>query len=605
MIKHSLVAAAFFSTLGISTAAAAARTPDQMRAVQIRGDVQVCDRSNTCNTAQEGQVLNQGDIIKVGSEGRAKLKYGDKDTFEIRERSRVLIDNLTPRGSRLELFIGTLKAKVKSGLFSRRDVSVVTPVGVMAVRGTEFMAQADPSGNVQMDVLYGQVDLMGFDGGRKDSFIQGESGNAQGEGYGDYDGGGNQGGGDFGGGQGEGQGGDQGQGGQEGQGGGQDRRGGDTGGRRGGGDTGPVKRGGISNDSFAEGFGGAEGFNAYNNARNDSNNRAQDFAGNEKAAVDNVVNSVREDDLTSGRTLIDHHGNLVRVEQRLQRPDSSTLQFVNFVKRDEYTYKGFVGFDPGSSATGARKDYIKATVTFNKDLPESIADWPAFFSENSDTLKVKAMNAELANGIESTAKDYIKFNTAYNSVKDEVGGAECTGEIALGNGCFQETLIGFVKGTDTGEWRVSDCKSSNCGTQVNETDKLHGGDVADGGNGSGDAFARAAAPINVEKENSDTLNLITPSNSAAEMWLLTESFGIDNGGVTLNVNSILGSNITDPFAFLKSIGVQTIMSVRTSAGGAYTTTNVFKNKGNIDLVIIPDLMVDMVQKYAGQLAGGI
>ncbi len=593
MKRHVLsLAAVIVAGLGVSMAGAVARVPDQMRISGIKGEVQICDRSNNCNPAQEGQALNQGDIIKVGADSKARLDHGAKDRFELRERSRVMVDQLTPRGSRLELFVGTLKARIKSGFFQRRDVSVVTAVGVMAVRGTEFLCKADENGNVQTDVMYGRVDVLDSDGGYKDSLIQGESGNAKGDAPKD----------DY---KAEGKSGEDkaGEGDKEGQGEGAPPQMGDSKGGKGDGPQGKMEKGEMSNESFAEGFGGVEGFQAYGRANEESNDKAQDFAGNESAKVSDIVSSVREDDLTSGRALIDRHGNLVRVEQRLQRPTGDTLQFVNFVKRDEYAFKGY--FAPDNLTSAARKDYMKATVTFNKSLPESIADWPAFFSENSDVLKVTGMNAELANGIDVNNQDYIKFNTAYNSAKNEVGGAQCLGKQTLGTDCFEETIVGFVKNTTKkGEWRVSDCNSSNCGSTTAEI-KSHGGDVDDGGDGSGNLWGKAEAPINVENEIIDTENLVVEANAAtAEMWLLTESYAIDNSGSILNINNILNSNITDPFTFMKSVGIETVMTLRTDKS-ANAGQTIFQNRGNIDLVIIPDLMVDIVQKYAGQLAGSL
>ncbi|MBI4369750.1 MAG: FecR domain-containing protein [Elusimicrobia bacterium] len=626
------------NTLGATQAWASPYAIDQIRVSLVRGDVQICDQSRACAPAEVGRILKEGETVKTAAGAMARLQYGNKDTFDVRERSRVMVDQITQRGSRFQLFIGAFKAKVGGGLFKRRDVSVVTPVGVMAVRGTEFVLNCDQSGNTRVDVLYGRVDLVDPNTGKtRDNFIQGESGtmkatakrddsssgsnagqgSKEGKGAGSSDKGKDKDGGedkdkdgqgeDKEGGDEQGQEGDEQAGQDQGESGDQTvssdgaGAGGDEEGDRGGVEflgSDNVEKGDISAESFAEAFGGIEGFESYTEAREQTLQKADDFASNEAEAVNDIVTTVQEDGIESGRVLRDRFGNIAQVQQMLLRPSGSEIQFINLVKRDQYTYSGY--FTPATLASGARYDYLETTIAFNKSLPDSLAEWPSFFVDNSDTIKVQSMKTEVTNAVKGNSKrDYMTFEARYDSAKDELGSTECTGSAALGSACFVETIIGFVDGSNSGKWRVTDCNSSNC----NDTEQTVDGEA------TGDMFTAVETPLNVELEYEDTLGLITAAGgaSAPELWMLFEGYGIDTSGSLLNVDIIESANITDPFSFLKSVAGQVVISARygsynksTNSGG----TDLFR-RGNIDLVVIPDLMVDLVQKYAASLADGL
>jgi len=52
----------------------------------------------------------------------------------------------------------------------------------------------------------------------------------------------------------------------------------------------------------------------------------------EVATVRDIIEDTKENDSSTGRTLRDVHGNLVRIEQYLLRPEPDTIQFVNITK---------------------------------------------------------------------------------------------------------------------------------------------------------------------------------------------------------------------------------------------------------------------------------
>ncbi|MBI4064392.1 MAG: FecR domain-containing protein [Elusimicrobia bacterium] len=563
-IMARFLATLFSAVFFISAAQAAPSAPTELRLVYFTGDVQVCDKDNRCAAVAPGRVLAGGEVVKTGADGRAWLRYGKKEKFEVREKSRILVDQITPKASRFQLFVGTFKASIRGGgFFKRRNVAVVTPSGVMAVRGTDFMVSADDAGKVVTDVLYGRVDLRDLAGKRLDDFVQGESGQS----YAAPD------------------------------------AGVDAGAAPEGkpeeskSQEGGVEKSGLSQEAFAEAFGGAQGFQSYMENHQDTENRVRDFKTGEAARVAEIVSVVREDSLASGRTLRDRHGNLVRVEQFLFRPSNDQVQFVNLVKRNEYKYSGF--FPPSNLASGVRKDFAQATIKFSQGLPENIMEWPSFFADKSESLKVQTVSAKIANNTDNTRQDYFEFNSVYDPSKDRVGGVTCTGATALGSGCFQETIVGFKNGADEGRWRVADCNSTTC------SGGTHLGEDADGSN-VGDLWSTVEQPLNVEFEYADTLGLVTPG-ATADMWFLGESYGINNGGGILNIHSILASDIHDPFALMRSVAGETILTVRTNTydKAANTGGTTIFQRGNIDLVVIPDLAIDLAQKFAAHLSGGL
>ncbi len=77
------------------------------------------------------------------------------------------------------------------------------------------------------------------------------------------------------------------------------------------------------------------------------------------------------------------HGNTVRVDQRLIRPDINTIQFFNIVKRP--TYADFTGreFQYYGGAVSNRLDLLQMNMGFDKALPARIDEWPSFFNSNS------------------------------------------------------------------------------------------------------------------------------------------------------------------------------------------------------------------------------
>ena len=75
---------------------------------------------------------------------------------------------------------------------------------------------------------------------------------------------------------------------------------------------------------------------------------------------------LKSDDLTTGRTLKDIHGNVVRVEQVFRKSGANSFQILNITKRDD----GLA--------------YMDFTAYFNRELPKDFKNWGEFFINNDD-----------------------------------------------------------------------------------------------------------------------------------------------------------------------------------------------------------------------------
>ncbi|MBI4753778.1 FecR domain-containing protein, partial [Candidatus Desantisbacteria bacterium] len=140
---------------------------------------------------------------------------------------------------------------------------------------------------------------------------------------------------------------------------------------------------------------------------------------------ENVLNAfmgrVQDADLEAGRTLTDIHGNLVRVDQRLIRPDGKTCQFLNLVKRSEYNYthNGMFKYNkPG--VENNRIDLMEVNLIFDKNIPDRMEDWPDFFDKNS--VKLDRVTTIMANKTNYGNDNIFVVNKLckYDPVKDEM-----------------------------------------------------------------------------------------------------------------------------------------------------------------------------------------
>lgn len=148
-----------------------------------------------------------------------------------------------------------------------------------------------------------------------------------------------------------------------------------------------------------------------------------------------VVEETKETDSATGRTLKDIHGNLVRIEQYLLRPQPDTVQFINITKRSDYKYSGNMNV----SGTGARLDSIEFKAKFNREMPEKISQWFSFFQDLDEKNELDNFHPEEIVLKISNQKDSYEMNASWE-------GTDADGDMG-------DPVIKLISATN-GEWNV-------------------------------------------------------------------------------------------------------------------------------------------------------
>ncbi|MEW5995665.1 MAG: hypothetical protein AB1744_14900 [Candidatus Zixiibacteriota bacterium] len=289
------------------------------------------------------------------------------------------------------------------------------------------------------------------------------------------------------------------------------------------------------------------------------------------ATVRDLTNELREGDFAAGRSLRDYHGNLVRVEQMLIRPNPNTFQLFNICKRDTYVYRGYFT-EYQNYTTGPRVDLAELKITFNKGLPDQITEWPKFIGAEGDNLKVDEVYAKLTNQV-----DKMEWHGKLTQTTVPIYGYDQFGTQIIIGYTTQDDMVmdAYING-----WKVNDDYKS----AVEGTPEITSG----GGEETGYLWNWAKSP---------DIQLIDPTNPSntklVSLW--TETYAINNDGKILNINDIASNSSLDPFTFLKQVAGESITFCQNKDGSDF-----FVRK-NIDLVIPPDLAITMATKMINQI----
>jgi hypothetical protein len=583
--------------------------------IAFSGNVEVrTTREGQWVPAADKAEIAEGGAIRTGADGAAVVLMPNKSKIWIKESSDLEIEQRKTLTSRLALLFGQMKVRVPH-LMRKEKFEVRTPAAVCAVRGTEFTVETADTGAMSINVLYGEVKLnfvIPPEKGGAELFIpQGRNMRLEEKG----------------------------------------------------------KPGKLAMMTAEQEKSSLENWNPglspaerQKDQKEKENDRAQlrEFAkvtnGTENS-VKTFLNTVRESDIETGRTLKDIHGNVVRVAQLLMRPHSDEIQFVNLVKRPSYnainnnSVNG--GFNYNGGAVGDRLDYAQVTVNFNQNLPQSIEAWPGFFSGND--VKPDWASFVMAN---KTKKDEIFFIaqlSKYDAVTDNLVNNSAAIGLAVNatNGGDRDVIVTGVIKNETGVLAVEGLDrisrqqvkydSINSGKLVYTADGVtlvNGAasdvvwamrldadaiDVMDGGGVNGSAKIAGTNKdlvTNYEKKGdpnmsnySAQLYLVGNDIANAALWLTNESYVINNNGSLQKGDDLVNSSL-DPFSIMKNVAGETIMSVKGSKGsdGTWTglkanltsnedvfkkdisNTDYFAYGTNIDVVVIPDLLVAAVQR---------
>ena len=277
----------------------------------------------------------------------------------------------------------------------------------------------------------------------------------------------------------------------------------------------------------------------------------------------NTILQVKEADFQTGRTLVDVHGNLTRVEQSVSRNKDNSIEFINITKRDSYKYNGyFKDYKTQVESNEPRVDIFRLGIEFSDTLPEKISEWPSYIAKKGDNFYPTRFYSEWSN-----TKDKIYSEITFEKSADKVKEKDKIFQISNGE------------------------KIYNIDVDYDEKikGKLPDGESKEKDDGKLWFWAQGPIPLK-EDINNDGKNDI--------LWLQTEGYIINNSGNILTPSYFTSSSNKDPFTILKEVAVESIIFVRKDNNG---TPGESFFKRNIDLVVTPDIVIAMVKQIAPSL----
>ena len=543
-------------------------------------------------TPAVGLALDKGDKLKTFENGKVELTFDDGTTLWVRENTEIDITLLLPEDRVISLNKGQIRSKV-TPLKVGQAFTVKTKTAVAAIRGTEFiMVMGDagskllvvsgkieytnPISNVSYPVVEGQSSLCSESGEMSAPavFTAEDTAIVQDTGWNEIN------------------------------------------------STPPEP-------VPAEEPQKEETKKELNKLRQEIKDMVSDIKTNVQVARE-IVQEIRDADVSSGRTLRDVHGNLVRVEQYLMRPTPSTVQLLNITKRDNYVYRGyFTGAVPNS---GKRVDSFEATIKFNMAFPDKLSDWPSFVKTHGDGngLEPETMVMKMSNGKDSiintfTRSETIKTNPDGTTDKDD----EWNGTVKYISGTQGEWLVDTEEyvnsyevpdgetwvyhGPEGQEWQFP--RESYPEMYYPQTVWKTVTEYLPGWFDTGKAFDKyngeeptslegwAVSPLLRLYKEKGTDNKYTPGVDTEVKYVNmgTEFAVIGNDGGIFSKDKMLGLKGGNPFTFLKEIAIEESMVCKENTAKQPTSLDDFNKLNNffvknIDLVITPDIMMSIAMK---------
>jgi len=577
----------------------------EAKLLSLSGAVEVRPaREGQWTSATENMEIAEGGGIRTAAGGQAVLLMPNKSKIWLKENSSLEVEQRQTLASRLALVFGRIKVRVPH-LMRREKFEVRTPVAVCAVRGTEFVMGSDESGKMDLQVLFGEVKFKftvpPAKGPTQFSIPQGQGLTTAEEGKANK----------------------------------------------------PVLlTAKVEREALENWNPGLKAEERQKGLQQKENDRAQikDFARtttNAENAVKNFLNVVKESDLEAGRTLTDAHGNLVRVDQRMMRPEGNQIQFFNLVKRPVYnnggtaTGVGRPGFTyNGAQAVTNRLDYMQMTMAFNKDLPARIEEWPSFF--NANEIKPDWASFVMANRTDASEIFFIAQGYKYDAPRDMLVNnpwvltVDGTTPYLASNPDDRNVIVTGVLKND-GVNSVSAIEGLNRITNLQLKGAANGTmtyldanravdtGISVGANAGEVLWAiktNTAVSYSEPQNRPDNAplaqyqaDMYQVGNTASYMWFAKENYVIGNGGQIRTPGDFTNSS-SDPFTLLKDNALQSVMYIKKSnsnsesglTSSALAKADIgdgdyFKYKSatngvgtNVDIVFIPDLMVAAVQR---------
>ncbi|MDO8805366.1 MAG: FecR family protein [Elusimicrobiota bacterium] len=581
---------------------------EEAKIISMSGAVDVrAAREGKWASAKEKTEIGEGGAVRTGANGGAVILMPNKTKVWLKENSSLEIEQRQTLSSRLMLVFGRIKVRVPH-LMRKERFEVRSPAAVCAVRGTEFTMGSTEEGKMDLQVLFGEVKLKFTVPPQKGSA---EFNIPQGQGINSAE-------------------------------------------------SGKAVKpvlltAKLEREALENWNPGLKADERQKELQQKENDRAQvkDFAratNNAENSVKSFLNVVKESDLEAGRTMSDVHGNVVRVDQRMVRPDNNTIQFFNLVKRPNYADFAGREFAYNGGSLPNRLDFMQMSMNFDKALPSRIDEWPSFF--NSNTINPVYASFIMANRTYADEIFVIAEGYRYDAVRDELvdnikvvaPGATATGDNdmhtiitgmladdgtpgkaqqmlnALARLDIRDTLDGSGQSTTGGRLTYSGGTAmgtyNGAGVKTGGTTDMYWGKQM-----SAPGSAPASWTSSWNKSGDPRLweyqadaYRIGNKDTNAYFWRASENYVINNGGQIQQASDFTNSS-KDPFSILKNSGIEMMSYIKTDvAGGAddtsWTSANIrsdistadkftstrYASGTNIDLVFIPDLMVAAVQR---------
>lgn len=527
--------------------------------------------------------IPEGGSVRTLDSGSAALLMPNKSKVWMKNSTALEIEQRQTLASRLALFFGKVKIRVPH-LMRKEKFEVRTPAAVCAVRGTEFTIDAAEDGKMDLQVFYGEVKMdYAVPPSRGKSKLEIPQGHVL-----------------------------------------------------------KIEQKGVQGklallnnaqetsglENWDPGLQPKERLEALEKRRQERE-EIREFARvseQTEKTVKNFLQTVKEADIEAGRTLTDVHGNLVRVDQRLIRPNGKTLQFFNLVKRSAYNYtdKSFNngGFKNNSEKGKSRLDLFQMNMIFNVDIPQRIEEWPGFFSDDN---VVRADKASFIMANKTNAENIFMIATLYEYDKGQgelvndarvlnVAGQDLTEIILMGDlinsggTTAAEKLneiaqVRDVTGNDSGQLNFKGTGYLPV-TEVAWVSQAPGAPILNGTN-----FYKKTFNPSFYQYQADVYRIGKLSGSGDYVWFAREDYVIGNSGQIKQVGDFVNSS-QDPFSLLKETAIERVMYVKKNIGGTdwtpacvykdhidnSATGDYFASAKNIDLVFIPDLAVAAIQR---------
>ena len=560
VVKITVIFLVFFSFYAIDS-------HSQAILVDFNGEVKY--RKNSLSEWEDvpskNFVLNDGFAIKTKEGSKAKIGI-NKSFVWIKENSALEIESTSKYFTSFGLVYGKLKASVV-GLLKKSKFQVRTITAVFGVRGTDIMVKSALDGSCSLDVLYGEVEFQYLIPPKKGerSFVI-----SQGMSFSIDD------------------------------------------------VEKPYSLSMISKENEREILSNWDPSSTVEDSYSDiikmedRKERIRNFiaySNSVKSEISQFVYKEKDSDFEAGRTLKDIHGNTVRIDQRLVRPDSKTLELFNIVKRKNYKNydysspysKNHTGFVYSKGDVPNRVDAFIITFSFNKDLPSSVNKWQSFFSDDS-------VNPAWATFVNANLTDSNVFFVAeaykYIDSRDElINNTEVVGVPQNSNEGDRDVLITGVIDKSL----VNDITMYNFREKTREAPT---GELVKKNNNSDITGAIWGLKINDGSEinNNETLYQlktnkyvkgakIESTDNNDYFWLAQENYIISNSGLIKSRDDILSSN-KSVSEIVKDSGLESISYVRKDSSGI-SDENYFSNSSNIDSILIGDVVFSMLEKVSG------